>query len=118
MIEDSRRLQKSWQETLAQGGKLRVALKGALIAPTDAETTGSPPVTRLKAKSVEVYVLETDYETEPSGEFRDQIVTDEVLKVAVYDKTLPSQAAATGKTGLYGHVELIDGILELTWIAC
>lgn len=120
MRDDRRRQQKSWQEVLDQGGKLRVMLKSALTPPAAPVTSGSPAVTKFKPTSVDVYVLLTDFDTEPDadGPFRNQIVSDEVLTVAVYDHTLPGQTLPTGKTGAYGHVELIDGILELTWIAC
>ncbi len=119
-MEERRRNQKSWQETLAQGGKLRCVLKDVLTPPGEPSVSGDPQVTRLIPTSCEVYVLMTDFETDPADDvqFRNQIVTDEVLTVAVFDKTLPSQPEAEGKTGLYCHVELIDGILELTWIGC
>lgn len=117
-MEDQRRQTEAWKEILAQGSKLRVMLKGALTPPAaPMEVDG---VTRFTPTHVDVWVCLTDYDTEldDSEQFRQQIVTDQVLTVAVYDPTMPGQVAPTGKTGVYGQVELIDGILELTWIGC
>lgn len=118
--QEWRREQKSWQEVLETGRKLRVMLKSELTPPEEPVESGDPAVTRMTPTSVEVYICETDYETDPDGdgEFRLQIVTDEVLTVAVFDWTLPAVAEPVGKTGLYGHIELIDGMMELTWVGC
>ena len=109
---DRRRQQRSWQEVLDTGSKLRVMLKGALVTPT----LNSLGDANFQPTSVDVYVCLTNDDS--ADEFPPQLVTDEVIKVAVYDPSLPNVAAPTGKTGLYGHVELIDGILELTWVGC
>jgi len=114
MDDDGRRYQKAAMETLAQGDKLRVMLKGQLTPPSEPTTVGG--VTKMIPTTIDVWICISDEES--GGQFPTQIVTDEVLTVAVYDPTLPSLPSNTTKVGLYGHVELIDGILELTWVGC
>ncbi len=118
---DSRRQQKAWQEDLSEGKKIRVMLKSALTPPADPVSSGTPtPQTRFTPTMVEVWVCIIDYDTvlADDKEFPKLIVTDEVLRVAVYDPTMPSQTEHTEKDGPYGHVEMIGGILELTWLGC
>lgn len=113
--EDGRREQKAWQERLSQGDKLRVMLKGQLVPPADPVTVDG--VTKMTPTTIDVWICILDEETE-SGQFRKLIVTDEVITVAVYDPTLPSLPSNSTKVGLYGHIQLIDGTVELTWVGC
>jgi hypothetical protein len=77
--------------------------------------------TVITPTELEVWICEIDDDYSPSGgsKFRRQRVTDEVVTVAVYDPTLPETSEVENKVdGLYGHIELIDGIVELTWVGC
>lgn len=113
--DDRRRNRVSWQEQLARGQKLRVMLKGELAPPVIVTASG---VTSISPTYVDVWVCDVDDATAVTGFGRRIIVTDTVIRVAVYDPSLPTTTARTTKDGAYGHVEVIDGIPELTWVGC
>jgi hypothetical protein len=126
MIEDGDRRRDATANFrgLATGYKIRVVLKSALTPPVwpvppppdDDDDDAPGPVVTITPTTCEVYVVETIEDS--TGAFKSQRITDEVMTVAVFDPTLPTVAEPDPKTGPYGHVEIIDGIPELTWLGC
>lgn len=114
-MDDRRRETYAWQEQLARGQKLRVMLKGALAPPSIVTAAG---VTSITPTHVDVWVCDVDDDSSAGAPFRRIIVTDVVITVAVFDPSLPTTTARSAKDGAYGHVEVIDGIPELTWVGC